>query len=211
MEADALASTTLPATYDQNRILEANAVRRENDETNSGKNGVDEIMPPSQPPPLSSRVQFWVSAVWRDVSSLGQRVSVGIFLHSGVGSGRFVVRVLSCGRKLQVLVKWPPEVQNVQSLFKKFLDDSPLEYSITHPEIRAIQDSLASIRDEQGLRPSDDIESLYEIEIPVQVETTVSEQYNLGWKDSPTRVVLIRLRVAESKDGFLNTQPFSLS
>lgn len=93
----------------------------------------------------------------------------------------------------------------MKSLHKQWLQHLLLKYDIYHPELAGFCESLKN----NQAKTSGCITSTAITSLPCQVQTQTSEEHNLGWHDSSTRIVYVGLTgvlegyaVKKNNDGF---------
>jgi len=123
-----------------------------------------------------------------------KRLTIALVLPSGVNKSDFTLQVLEGGVLLQLTVKWPEPLVDLNLLHQKWLrpvekDDNTL-FTMFHPKVLALEDALKKKR----MRATDDVISTAKIILPFPVQTHVESKTNLGFKESGTKLVYIELK-----------------
>lgn len=135
---------------------------------------------------------------WVEPGTTTRRLTVAILLPSGVAIGQFSTRVSDDGNTLFLVIMWPDPLVNLKHLHRKWLTaKGPDKIELYHPKLVGFEHFLKSCRS----RSTDSVESTARISLPFQVQTHISQKYNLGWNDSSARVVYVELRGHEEHYG----------
>lgn len=114
---------------------------------------------------------------WIEPGTTTKRLTVAILLPSGVLSGQFAVRVADDGCALEISITWPNPMVELKMLHRKWLQaDGSDRIEVYHPKLIGFERFLKSYR----TRSTDKIESTARINLPYQVQTHISEKFNLG-------------------------------
>lgn len=138
---------------------------------------------------------------WVEPNTTTKRLTVAVLLPSGVGPGQFSIRVAEDGGALEFTMIWPDPFINMSILHRKWLqsqsDDRIEGY---HPKLIGFEHHLKSFRS----RSSDIVESTARIVLLFQVQSNISQKFNLAWSENSARVVYVELRGQEEQYGASN-------
>lgn len=138
---------------------------------------------------------------WTEPGTTTKCVTVAVVLPSGIEPGKFSVRVMEGGTELHVTVVWPNPLADVHTMHRKWLhSDGPDKLEVYHPRFVGFDNFLKSLR----ARSTDNIESTAKIPMPFPVQTHIYGKYNMGWRESSTRMVYVELRGFEENYGAHN-------
>lgn len=133
---------------------------------------------------------------WEEAITTCPMLTLAIVLPSGIGAGDFMVRIIEDGDVLELTVKWPKPLVDIEFMHLKWLktddDGNPLSLDVTrhHPKILGFQKKLRMIRQHFENTP----ESVARFGLPFTVQSHIIGQYNLGWVEDSTRMVYIDLK-----------------
>lgn len=88
--------------------------------------------------------------------------------------GKFLIRIPYDVNKLQITVKWSPEIMIHRMMHKNWLNTCSLRHAEYHPEIAGFGNAMKTFR----LRGSDWIESKSELDLPFPVQTVLYEEFS---------------------------------
>lgn len=124
-------------------------------------------------------------------STRTKRLTVVLVLPSGVNRSDFTLQVLEGGMSLQLTVKWPNPLVDLQLLHQKWLkpveSDQTTVFTMFHPKVLSLENALKKKRQ----RAADDVVSTARILLPFPVQTHIESKTNLGFKESGTKLVYI--------------------
>jgi len=158
------------------------------DANNNTEHGAELIVKDSVFKPL------YLIGEWEEPGTKTKRLTVAIVLPSGVNKSDFTIQVLDAGLLLQLTVKWPVPLVDLELLHQKWLrpvdKESVQPFTMYHPKVLAFENALKTKRQ----RAADDVVSTAKIILPFAVQTHIESKTNLGFKDSGTKVVYIELK-----------------
>lgn len=155
-----------------------------------------DILEPEVVSPSKSFMPLALVSEWEEALTTTPMISVAIILPSGVGVGDFMLRVIEDGDVLELTVKWPAPMVDIELMHVKWLkngeDGKPISTDITrhHPKILGFQKKLRMVRQHFENTP----ESIARFGLPFTVQSHINAQYNLGWASNATRMVYVDLR-----------------
>lgn len=123
------------------------------------------------------------------------RIIVVLILPNGVERGGDFARVALNGMALELVLKWPELLVDLNTMHKKWLMDPTLHQEIYHSEYERFAESMKSFRD----RSSDGIESKPLIDLPFRAQSFTLDRHNMTWRDESTRLVYIRFKAAHKQ------------
>lgn len=134
---------------------------------------------------------FHVFTYWTKPGTTTCRITIAIVLPTGIGPGNFSTKILEGERILELNVKWPQCLTNLDMLHRNWLCSSgPDHIEKYHPKYLSFGCALKTFREYE----SDDIQSKVSFSLPFPVEIHIVLKHNLGWKDHSDRVVYIDLK-----------------
>lgn len=136
---------------------------------------------------------------WQEPGTTAQRVTVAVVLPSGATSGDFKVRVIEDGDMLEVTVNWPRPLVDISYMHKKWLLQDPT-FTTHHPKFIGFESSLRKLRESVSINVS----SVARIRLPITVQPTIVDSFNLGWKDDTCRMVYVDLKAIEEDYAVMN-------
>lgn len=135
---------------------------------------------------------------WEVAGSAVRRLSVAIWLPSGVSKGDYSYNLAKCGKVLEVRIQWPRFLTDTLYLHKFWLC-KPMEnggIQPYHPKIHGFEKHLKSYR----ARKSQTVIGTAYITLPFVVETHFEESLYCRWQDTTHRCLYITMRGAS--DGY---------
>lgn len=129
---------------------------------------------------------------WQEPQTTAQRVTVAVVLPSGIYSGDFKFRVVDDGDVLEFTVNWPKPLIDISYMHKKWLVQN-ISFTNHHPKFLGFESSLRKLRS----NVLSNVSSVARIGLPITVQSTVDQSYNLAWKDDACRMVYIDLKAVE--------------
>lgn len=102
------------------------------------------------------------------------------------------LRVVNGGTVVELTVKFPVFLTDLQLLHKMFLSSDDSFYKVYHPEFIRFQENLRHLRS----KSTDWVESMACIALPFPVETHIHKNHNFAWRDNSTKLLYNRLKAA---------------
>ena len=146
-------------------------------------------------------------SVWDEPGTMTKRVTIAILLPCGIKTGSFSVRIVEDGHCLELALRWPQCLVDVNLLHKKWLGKPAADggFEICHLRVLGFERALANLRD----KSTDDVESVSHIKLPFAVQQHVFGKYNLSYHDGKELMVYIELKavvrqyaLTKDKDSF---------
>lgn len=135
---------------------------------------------------------LYAVSIWKEPETMTRRITLAVILPSGVDAGGFSLRVVDGGQFLEITVKWPRPLIDLNLMHKKWLGGPDSTYQVYHPEFIGFQEGMKKLRQ----KSTDWIESLARIPLPFPVETHIHDKHNLAWRDDSTKLLYIRLKAS---------------
>lgn len=143
----------------------------------------------------------FIMSLWEEHGSTTPRISVAIWLPSGISTKDYSFNVSPCGTVLEVHVTWPQVFTDTLLLHKYWLNRQEADGGIRpyHPKIHGFEKHLKTFR----AKKTNAVIATGYIDLPHKVETHFDETVFCGWQETPEKVLYVTMRCAS--DGYGDT------
>lgn len=135
---------------------------------------------------------------WVEPGTTIRKLTVAILLRSGIQPDMFSVRVSEESCFLELTVAWTDPLANLRHLHWRWLTSKGSDrIKLYHTNLIGFKQILKRCRSGSA----DSVESTVKTSLQFQVQTHISQNYNLGWSDTSAGVVYVELRGKKEQYG----------
>lgn len=131
--------------------------------------------------------------IWTYPTTTKKCVSAAVLLPSEVATGDYSIRVHERRRELEVHVKWPLLLYNVEMLYRKWLQLEENRFESYHRKLLGFKNALKVYREKRA----DSVESVARIAFAFAVETHTVRRSSLEWVEHAARMICIDMKAYE--------------